>query len=301
MACGCEVRIADLDERAARQRARQAIDEIRRIEHKYSRYRADSVVGAINLAAGAAPVRCDDETLSLVAYADALHGTSDGLFDITSGVLRRAWDFKRARIPSAAEIDAALSLVGWGRFERDGRQVRLARAGMEIDFGGFGKEYAADRAATLLMDAGCRHGFVNLGGDLRAFGPQPDGSAWRIGIQHPRKANETIASLDVVRGALATSGDYERYFELDGLRYCHILDPRTGWPVRHWRSVTVLAPLAIAAGSLSTIAMLKEAAAAELLARSGAAWLTVGPSGQVDSSEGLAGRLPATASRDDPR
>src|SRR5690606_4008591 len=219
--------------------------------------------------------------------ADALHASSDGLFDITSGVLRRAWDFRRARLPSVADVDAARALVGWQHVERDGRHVRLSRAGMEIDFGGFGKEYAADRAATLLIDAGCRHGFVNLGGDLRAFGPQPDGSAWRFGIQHPRQADATVASLDVVHGGLATSGDYERYFELDGVRYCHILDPRTGWPVRYWQSITVLAPLAIAAGSLSTIAMLKQAAAGDFLARSGAAWLAVGPRGEVVSSDGV--------------
>ena len=290
MACGCEVRIAGLDRASALRHARRAIAEVRRIEQKYSRYRAHSVVGQINAAAGAAPVPCDDETLSLLAYADALHASSHGLFDITSGTLRRAWNFGSARLPAPAEIAAARSLVGWDRCERDGRQVRLATAGMEIDFGGFGKEYAADRAATLLIDAGCRHGFVNLGGDLRAFGAQPDGSAWRFGIRHPRRADDTIASLDVTQGALATSGDYERYFEIDGVRYCHILDPRTGWPVQHWQSVTVLAPLAIAAGSLSTIAMLEQAAAGEFLSRCGAAWLTVDPSGTIAGSDGAAHR-----------
>lgn len=294
MGCGCEVRIAGLDETIARRRAHRAIDEVRRIERKYSRYRPDSVVSKINRAAGGAPVRCDDETLSLLAYADALHTSSDGLFDITSGALRRAWDFKAAQLPSPAALEAACSLIGWQRCERDGRQVRLAQAGMEIDFGGFGKEYAADRAATLLIDAGCRHGFVNLGGDLRAFGAQPDGSAWRFGIQHPRQAGATIASLDVKQGALATSGDYERYFEIGGVRYCHILDPRTGWPVRHWQSVTVLAPLAIAAGSLSTIAMLKEAAGGPFLERSGTAWLTVGPRGEVADSGSLPGGAPSS-------
>lgn len=293
MACGCEVRLAGLAETTARQLAQRAIGEVRRIELKYSRYRADSIVGRINLAAGAAPVECDDETSSLLEYAGTLYESSGGLFDITSGVLRRAWDFRNARLPSGAALDAARSLVGWEHVEREGKTVRLARAGMEIDFGGFGKEYAADRAATLLLEAGCRHGFVNLGGDLRAFGPQPDGSAWRFGIQHPRRTDQAIASLEVVQGGLATSGDYERYFDLDGVRYCHILDPRTGWPVRHWQSVTVLAPLAIAAGSLSTIAMLEQAAARGFLARSGAAWLAVGPSGEVVHSDGLAGEVSA--------
>ncbi len=232
MACGCEVRIAGLDRASALRHARRAIAEVRRIEQKYSRYRTHSIVGQINAAAGAAPVPCDDETLSLLDYADALHASSHGLFDITSGTLRRAWNFGSARLPAPAEIAAARSLVGWDRCERDGRQVRLATAGMEIDFGGFGKEYAADRAATLLIAAGLKHGFVNLGGDLRVFGAQARRFGPGTSASSIRAGPSASASLaHVTQGGLATSGDYERYFESDGVRYCHILDPRTGWPV----------------------------------------------------------------------
>ncbi|MFO1298959.1 MAG: FAD:protein FMN transferase [Burkholderiaceae bacterium] len=161
---------------------------------------------------------------------------------------------------------------------RHGDRLRGVRQGIR-------RRPRRDAAARSRLPARLRE----LGGDLRAFGPQPDGSAWRFGIQHPRRAGQTIASLEVAQGGLATSGDYERYFEIDGVRYCHILDPRTGWPVRYWQSVTVLALLAIAAGSLSTISMLGQAAAGEFLAQSGAAWLTVGPSGEVASSGGPAG------------
>lgn len=281
MASRCEVTLAAPDARLAAQLARQAIAEVRRIEAAYSRYRADSIVGRINAAAGHEAVVCDDETCQLLAYADHLYRSGGGLFDATSGVLRRAWDFRRPRLPSAAQLEALLPLVGWPGLRREGQSVMLARAGMEIDFGGFGKEYAADRAATLLQGGGVRHGYVNLGGDMRFIGPQPDGRPWVIGIQDPRDPDGIAASIPVELGALATSGDYERYFELDGRRYCHLLDPRTGMPVTYWRSVSVLAPLAVLGGSLSTIAMLKGAEGLSFLAASGVAYLAIDGNGAV--------------------
>ena len=136
--------------------------------------------------------------------------------------------------------------------------VQLPRAGMEIDFGGIGKEYAADRAGAVLLERGAVHGLVNLGGDVRVIGAAPDGSPWRIAVQNPRaEPGETLARLDVAMGALATSGDYERYMIVDGRRYCHVMDPRTGWPVGAWQSVSVVAPLAVAAGACATMAMLQ--------------------------------------------
>ncbi|MFN9771948.1 MAG: FAD:protein FMN transferase [Burkholderiales bacterium] len=292
MASRCAVRIAAPDEARARAWARRAIDEVRRIEAKYSRYRDDSVVAAIARRAGGAPVPIDEETRALLGYADALWRDSGGRFDATSGVLRRAWDFRRGVVPDAAALDALRPLIGWDRVEvaaaPGGAAVRLPRAGMELDFGGFGKEYAADRAAEALRAAGARHGFVDLGGDIRAIGPQPDGRPWSIGIAHPREPGRTIASIDVADGAVCTSGDYERYFERDGVRYCHVLDPRSGMPVRHWRSVTVVAPVAVAAGGYTTIAMLLEAEAPAYLEAVGLPWLGVGPDGAVVSSPGAA-------------
>jgi thiamine biosynthesis lipoprotein len=276
MSSRCEIRLEGDDEAVLAGAAQAAIAEVRRIEQKYSRYRADSIVSRINAAAGAdEAVAVDDETASLLAFAERLHGWSDGLFDVTSGVLRRAWDFRRAQLPPPGALEALLPLIGWPQVERDGQRIRLPRAGMEIDFGGFGKEYAADRAAALLAGAGQRHGFVNLGGDIRVLGTRADGRGWRFGIQHPRRADGTIASVEMAGGALATSGDYERHFELDGRRYCHVLDPRSGWPVSAWASVSVVAPACVAAGALTTIAMLKGAAAPDFLATEGASWLAV--------------------------
>jgi thiamine biosynthesis lipoprotein len=263
---------------------RAAVDDVLRIEAKYSRYRDDSVTTRINRAAGNRAVEVDDETAALLGYADQCHRLSGGRFDITSGVLRRAWDFKRTppQLPTREALDALLPLIGWSRIEFDGSAIRLPRAGMEIDFGGIGKEYAADRAAAILGEHGIAHALVNLGGDVRAIGAQADGSAWRIGIRHPRATPlAAIASVDVRAGAVATSGDYERFFEVDGRRYCHLLDPRTGMPVDAWRSISVVAPLAVVAGSYSTIAMLLGADAAAFLDEHQLRWLGVDASGTV--------------------
>jgi thiamine biosynthesis lipoprotein len=285
MAGGCEVVIAMADEPAARALAQQAIDEVHRIEAKFSRYRADSIISRINAAAGQAALACDDETWNLLEYADAIYRASGGLFDISSGVLRRAWDFKAQRVPSAQQLAQVLPLIGWSRIERDAGHIRLPQAGMEIDFGGFGKEYAADRAAAILAQQGVRHGYVSLGGDMRVIGPKPDGSPWMIGIVHPRQKGKMIATIPIEQGGLATSGDYERFFEIDGKRYCHILQPASGQPVTHWRSISVVAPLAVMAGSCTTIAMLKQAEGQDYLASTGMAYLAMDHLGQIVSGQ----------------
>lgn len=289
MASPCQVLLCAPSEAAARALAQPAIEEVLRIERVYSRYRGDSVVGRINAGAGSGEwIALDAEAAGLFDYAAQLHALSGGLFDITSGVLRRAWDFRKPRVPAGDELAPLLALVGWPKVERRaadgnaaGAALRLPLAGMEIDFGGFGKEYAADRAAAILQAQGVRHGYVNLGGDIRVLGPQADGTPWRIGIQDPRDSERTIASIDIAEGALATSGDYERYFELDGRRYCHILNPRSGMPVGYWRSVSVIAPLAIAAGSASTIAMLLGEGARAFLDSSGFSWLAQDCAGRL--------------------
>jgi thiamine biosynthesis lipoprotein len=285
MASTCEVRLAAPDEVAARRLAQLAVDEVRRIEVKYSRYRSDSIVSRINAAAGLESIDCDDETASLFGYADALFFASGGLFDITSGVLRRAWNFRVPQVPGAEQLEPLLDLIGWQtvQWQATDKRIGLPKGGMEIDFGGFGKEYAADRAASILLEHGVRHGYVNLGGDMRIMGSQPDGRPWSIGIQDPRHADRTIASIPIETGALTTSGDYERFFEIDGRRYCHILDPRSGMPVDCWRSISILAPLAVAAGSYSTIAMLKGDAALDFLDAANLAYLAVDRTGKVHS------------------
>jgi thiamine biosynthesis lipoprotein len=150
--------------------------------------------------------------------------------------------------------------IGWTRVERDANTVRLPEAGMELDFGGFGKEYAVDRAVAVLLENGIEGAMVNMAGDLAITGPQPGGAPWRVGVQHPRRAGTVVATVEVSSGALATSGDYERYVEVEGVRHCHVLDPRTGHSVRGFQSVTAIAPTCLVAGTATTIAMLKGAA-----------------------------------------
>ena len=305
MGTPCELRLAAPSPGQAADLARAAIAEVARLEARYSRYREDSDVSAINrIGAAGGSIEVDDETAALLDYADACHRESGGLFDISSGILRRAWRFDVGQLPDAARVQQLLQHVGWHRVDwprRDGpvadgpvadaetapastRRLRFTVPGMELDFGGIVKEYAVDRVAALLHDAGVAHGFVNLGGDVRALGPQPDGSPWRIGIRHPREPGALLITLELATGALASSGDYERCIVVDGRRYGHILDPRTGWPVSRMAAVSVVAPMCVVAGSAATIGMLRDEAGPEWLRNLGLPCLWMDVEGQCGGS-----------------
>lgn len=272
-----------------------AIAEVQRIEQKYSRYRPDSVVTLINGRAGSGQAtELDTETSDLIDFAVAAHAASGGGFDLTTGVLRRAWDFRAGRLPMPGALAELLPLVGWQRVQWERPVLRLPHAGMELDFGGIGKEYAVDRAATLLAEAGLGAALVNLGGDLRAVGRRVDDAPWRLGIAHPRRGGTVLAGIALHEGALATSGDYERFFEIDGQRYCHILDPRTGWPVQGWQSISVVAPACLAAGTLTTIAMMLGEQALPFLRGQGLPFLAVDADGRLTDERGALAQ-PATA------
>jgi thiamine biosynthesis lipoprotein len=281
MGSACEVVLVASSAHDAQRLAQSAIDEVLRIERKYSRYTADSIVANINQQAGLKAVVCDDETWALLQYASRLHEQSQGLFDITSGVLRQAWNFKVPAIPSAEMLDELRAKVGWHKVVLQNQSIALPLPGMEIDLGGFGKEYAADRAAQVLQTQGVGSGYVNLAGDMRFLGPKPTGAPWMIGIQDPRHAHQVFATLPMTQGGLATSGDYERYFELNGERYCHVLNPLTGWSVKYWRTVSVAAPAAVVAGCTSTMAMLKEEEGLAFLQATGFDFLAIDQAGKV--------------------
>lgn len=260
MGCSHELVACAADQGTAARAFADAEAEVLRIEKKYSRYRSDSIIGEINARAGDdCFVTCDPETAELFGLAARLYQVSDGLFDATSGVLRRVWNFAAGKVPGDEEIARLLPLIGWDKVEFKDQGVRLALKGMELDFGGFGKEYACDRAVEMMRRAGIAHGYVNLAGDIRAIGRQPDGQPWPVGVQNPRMPGAVLASFPLSRGALATSGDYEKYFEAGGRRYSHILNPKTGYPANYWAAATVLASSALLAGAYTTIAMLKEA------------------------------------------
>ena len=247
------------------------------IEQKYSRYRADSMTSQINAAAGSGrAVTIDKETFGLLHYAQALFEQSSGLFDITSGILRKAWNFHSGQLPHAQLLEQQLRLIGWATVDWNESSISLPEEGMEIDFGGFVKEYAADQLAGLMASLGVCHGIVNLGGDIVVIGPHPDGRPWVVGIQHPRQPGKAIVKVPLMSGAIATSGDYERFMMVDGVRYCHILNPQTGWPIQsRYAGISVLANQCLLAGSFSTIAMLKSELEPQWLADAGVKFVMV--------------------------
>jgi FAD:protein FMN transferase len=255
MGSPCEVLLDTDDQDLARQLGLLAAREAWRIEAKYSRYLPDSIVSAINRSCGRSVV-VDEETAALLDYAAECHRMSGGKFDITSGILRRCWGFDRSdRVPDAETVRSLLPFIGFDKVLWRRTQISLP-VGMEIDFGGFGKEYAVDRALALMT---ARHHLpilVNFGGDLAANRPNRCGP-WQVAIERPDTEREPRLLLELAQGALATSGDSRRFLMRDGVRYSHILDVLTGWPVRDApRSVSVAAGNCVGAGLLATLAML---------------------------------------------
>ncbi|MGH8609366.1 MAG: FAD:protein FMN transferase, partial [Gammaproteobacteria bacterium] len=287
MGSPCEIQLFAEGHAGAERISGIAIAEVGRLEARYSRFRADSFLSEINrVAARGGSISVDEETAGLLNYAATCYRESEGLFDITSGILRRAWRFDRGALPDGAQIQSLLDKVGWHRLRWAPPALEFPTPGMEIDFGGVVKEYAVDRAATLCWEAGARSGYVNLGGDIKIIGPRPDGSPWRIGIRHSRRPGALIQTVSLYRGGLASSGDYERCILVDGVRYGHVLNPKTGWPVRHLASVSVVGDLCLIAGSAATIAMLKEAAGPAWLAGMGLPHFWVDVYGEIGGSLG---------------
>ncbi len=264
MGSPCVVLVDTDDERLVAQVAEIVETEALRIESKFSRYRP-SVVTDINTTAGQ-PVEVDDETADLIDYFLVCYRLSEGLIDITSGALRRAWTFDgSAKVPSDLAVRDALQYVGWKRVDWR-RPVLHLEVGMEIDFGGIGKEYAVDRALALALAHTHTPMLVNLGGDLRVSGPRRDGNPWYVAIEDVDRAASAAGLLELSSGALATSGDSHRYLAQAGVRYGHLLNPHTGWPIVDApRSVTVHAATCTEAGLLAKLALLRGAGAEEFL------------------------------------
>lgn len=281
MACENELSLYCEHEKKADSIASQAIARVNALERRYSRYKPDSLLSKINASAGRPEgLVVDDETAALLNYAQTCYEQSDGLFDITSGVLRKLWDFKNHILPQQQDIDSIKQLIGWHKLDWTPPQITLPVSGMEIDFGGIVKEYAADSCANLCRSLGIRFGMANMGGDIHVIGPHPDGSPWIIGIQDPRDSDKVITSIPLNQGGLASSGDYQRCIEVDGKRYSHILNPETGWPVQGLRAVSVIAPHCLIAGSTSTIAMLKGEAGKLWLETTGMSYLWIDEQGE---------------------
>jgi thiamine biosynthesis lipoprotein len=285
MGTPCEIQLFARTKEKARKIANAAIIDVQRLEALYSRYQPQSFLSKINQAAAVGgSISVDEETAGLLDYAATCYEQSEGLFDISSGLLRQAWKFNQHQLPDQSLIEGLLSRIGWRKMLWLRPVLKFSIPGMEIDFGGIVKEYAVDRAAALCREHGIKHGFINLGGDIKVIGPRADGSPWCIGIKHPHNKDALLDTLFLYEGALASSGDYERCITVNGIRYGHVLNPKTGWPVRHLAAVSVVGDFCVVAGSASTIAMLKEDKGTEWLTELGLPNLWVDVHGVVGGS-----------------
>ena len=252
----CEVQYVCADDRAASAFESELVGWVAAFEAKYSRYRPGSLVSRINAAAGQSWVEIDAEMEQFLDLSGSLFQLSQGVLDVTALPLMRLWDYRAVspRIPSETEIAAAKRLVGWAKVQRAPGRVRLPEVGMALDFGGWGKEYAVDIAAQIARKHGIASALVDFGHDLFALGAAPGKPGWHIGLEDPARAGEACWSSIAARDCgVASSGDYVRGFTLNGKRYGHIVDPRTGWPVANGcRQVNVIAKACVQAGVLAT-------------------------------------------------
>ncbi|MEQ8762784.1 MAG: FAD:protein FMN transferase [Planctomycetota bacterium] len=269
-----------------------AIAEIRRVEDLMTDWRPSPLL-ELNAAAGQGPVSVDPELARLVGRAIEIGRLTEGAFDVTFASVGSLWSFKKGRekLPEAEEVALALQHVDYSALRVDLEKSTVAiPQGSRIGLGGIAKGYGVDRAMAVLLEKGVRHGIVNAGGDLKVLGKKK-GQLWEIAIRHPRDRERAIAVLRVSNTCVVTSGDYERFFEVDGHRYHHIIDPRTGYPATGCMSATVVAPDAAFADALATAFCVlgpeKSLEIAAELPRVGA--LLVGMDGEVHASPNLQG------------
>jgi thiamine biosynthesis lipoprotein len=261
--------------------ARQVRTLLEELEARYSRYRPDSIVSVINKRAGSGMfTKVDLETRALLDLAGQLWDASGGLFDITSGPLRRAWDFRADGAADPTQIESARQLVGWEKIEWRASSLHLPTPGMEIDLGGLAKEYAADSVISLMRRLNVASALIELAGDVATIGDSEDGTPWRVGIQNPDGVG-SLCTVQLSNAAVATSGNYARRVDYEGKQYGHLLNPQTGWPVEGPSSVSVLDSHCLTAGAVATVACLhSEEKARRWLEYTALPWLLVSSTGK---------------------
>jgi len=255
----CEVQLAGGDDAPVQAFERAAVAWVEAFEARYSRFRPTSLLSRINQSAGHGWVEVDAEMEQMLDFCGALHAMTNGLLDPTALPLTRLWDYQAERpvVPPREQIAAARELVGWPQVQRAPGRVRLPRAGMALDFGGFGKEYAVDVVAQMAVERGFPDVLVDFGHDIRVLGAPPGRPCWHIGLEDPARPGEKWSSVGLTNRGIASSGDYQRCFVVAGRRYGHIIDPRTGWPAAHGCvQATVIADTCLQAGVLSTSAFI---------------------------------------------
>lgn len=238
----------------ARKIAQQAYDEIERIDRTMSSQNTQGELSILDSKAGQDWVSISPDLYRVLERSQYYSRLSNGAFDVTIGPVERAWGFlsNSPHLPEPKKLKSELRLVDYRYIDLANGKIRLLKPGMEIDLGAIAKGYAVDRALEVIRKAGAFSGLIEAGGDLRFFGTKPGGKEWKIGIAHPRKNDQIITVKNIGLQAVATSGDYERFFFRDGKRYHHILDPRTGFPADKSVSVTIWTQTAMDADALST-------------------------------------------------
>ena len=234
----------------------EAYSEVKRLDDIFSNYKNNSVLSRVNSFAGDGRISVSQEFIELTSRAIFFSGLTDGAFDITVGKAIEIWSVGEQKnlMPNRDEIQKAQDCIGFGKIKLYPmeKQIELESPCLSLDFGGIGKGYALDRAVRILRSYGIKRGIVNFGGNIYAMQPPPGEDGWDVGIRHPRDEDEVLTLLKVEDVAVSTSGDYERYFEVNGRRFSHIIDPRDGLPVESVPSVTVIAKDATDADALST-------------------------------------------------
>ena len=251
-----EITVVDLDSIAANADIDLAVAEIDRIEKLISSWDENSQTSKINRNAGVAPVKVDAELFNLIERAIEISKLTDGAFDISYASMDKVWKFdgSMTEMPTQSVIDSSVAKVGYQNIilDKSNSTVFLKKKGMKIGFGAIGKGYSADKAKELLISKGVTSGIINASGDMNTWGKQPNGSEWKVAITNPMDKNKVFALLPITNGAVVTSGNYEKYVVFNGVRYSHIIDPRTGYPATGIISVTVFAPQAELADALAT-------------------------------------------------
>lgn len=223
-----------------------AAKEISRIENLISEWDSTTQISEVNRYAGVKPVKVDKEVFDLIVRSIKISELTDGAFDVTWAAMNHIWKFDGSmkRLPTQDEIATAIAKIGYKNIllnEKD-LTVYLRLKGMRLGFGGIGKGYSADKSAALLKSMGVAGGLISASGDITAWGKQPDGRPWMIGITNPFNKDKIFAWFPFEGNSIGTSGDYENFVEFNGVRYTHIIDPRTGWPVHGIASVTIFGP-----------------------------------------------------------
>ena len=251
-----EITVVAKDKAEAEQHIDLAVGEIKRIEKLISSWDPESQTSEINRNAGMAPVKVDEELFSLIERSKKISEITDGAFDISYASMDRIWKFdgSMTAMPSEEDIRSSVSKVGFQNIvlDRKNLTVFLKAPGMKIGFGAVGKGYAADRAKELLIKNEVPGGIINASGDMNTWGKQPDGREWMVAITNPMNKDKAFALLPLKQGAVVTSGDYEKFVNFNGVRYAHIINPRTGYPATGIISVSIFAPKAELADALAT-------------------------------------------------